>query len=191
MTFINVALILQIFALLNPLASFPVLISASKKRLNVRKIAISAVIIAFIVALALVFLGPPLFNLLGISLDSFRIAGGIVILLLGLETINSKDEKKEASKTDSLISLMATPLLTGPATISFLTLKVYEIGSLSLTINLLIACIFIALVFVLFSIFVKRINPRVISIASKVFGLFLAAIAIEMIAKGLMAFLGH
>ena len=83
------ALIAQIFVLVNPLSSFPVLLSAYKSKMNVKRIAITAVLIAFVIAMIIAFVGPFLFDFFGITADSFRIAGGIVLLLLGLETIRS------------------------------------------------------------------------------------------------------
>ena len=115
--FLSFVLIFQIFILLNPLDSFPLLISAHKKKMNVRAIAYKSVIIAFILALVIVFIGPFLFNLFGISLDSFRVAGGIILFLLGLSMVQSEEDYSEVGSVDGMISLIATPLLTGPAVI--------------------------------------------------------------------------
>jgi len=182
---IDFALIAQIFVLVNPLSSFPVLMSAYKSKMDVKKIAISAVMIAFVIAMIIALLGPFLFNFFGITADSFRIAGGIVLLLLGLDTIRSDENAQKVTHVDSLISIMATPLLTGPATISFITIKAYELGQATIISNLVWAFLIIGIVFVLFSLMIPRINAKLISISSKVFGLFLTAVAIEMIAKGM------
>jgi len=182
---VDFALIAQVFVLVNPLSSFPVLMSAYKSRMNVKKIAVSAVMIAFIIAMIIAIVGPFLFDFFGITVNSFRIAGGIVLLLLGLETIRSDEGKEKVTQMDSMISILATPLLTGPATISFITIKAYELGQLSMISNLIWAFLIIGLVFVLFSFMIPRINAKLISISSKVFGLFLTAVAIEMISKGI------
>ena len=76
---IDFALIAQIFVLVNPLSSFPVLLSAYKSKMNVKKIAVSAVMIAFSIAIIIAILGPFLFSFFGITANSFRIAGGIVL----------------------------------------------------------------------------------------------------------------
>ena len=186
MNLIDIALIIQLFALINPLSSFPVLLSACKSRMNVRKISVSAVIIAFLIAIIIAVAGPYLFSLFRVSLDSFRIAGGIVLLLLGLDKIRPKEEKKQNIKqAEALTSIIATPLLTGPALISFITIKAYEIGRLAIISNLLFAFIFVGIVFTIFGFTVTRINPKAIDISSRVLGLFLTAVAIEMIAKGI------
>ena len=190
MEWLNFALILQIFVLLNPLSSFPFLMNAYKKKLNVKKIAFSAVLTAFIIAVAIIFIGPYMFNLFGVTLNSFRIAGGIVLLLLGINTVRPKDNGiKEVGGVNSLISIIATPMLTGPATISFLTIQSYEFGHTALLLNTVIAFILVGVLFITFSFLIPRVNVGLINISSRVLGLFLTAVAIEMIAKGASWFL--
>ncbi len=186
MDLLDFVLIIQLFILINPLSSFPVLLAAYKNRMNVRKIAVSAVIVAFLIAIIIAVAGPYLFSLFRVSLDSFRIAGGIVLLLLGLDKIRPNENKKENVKeSEALTSIIATPLLTGPALISFITIKAYEAGRFAIISNLLIAFIFVGIVFIIFGFAVCRINAKVIDIISKILGLFLTAVAIEMIAKGI------
>ena len=178
-------MILQILILINPLSSFPVLVSAYENKMKVKKIALVAVLVAFILALIIVLIGPYLFEVFKITIDSFRIAGGIVLLLLGLDRIRSSQEKKKFTKADSIVSIIATPLLTGPAVISFLMVKTYEIGRMNILFDIFLAFVLVAIIFFIFSIALTRINIKVINISSKILGLFLTAIAIEMIAKGL------
>lgn len=188
MNAIDFPLILQIFVLLNPMASFPFLVSAYEHKLNVRNVAVKAVLVALIVALTILFIGNYLFNIFGIGIDSFRIAGGVVLLLLGIEMVRPKKAKavdKEKVKVNSIITLIATPMLTGPATISFITLKSYDIGKAVMLTNLLVAFLLLGVVFFLFSVFITRINMKIIDIVSRVMGLFLTAVAIEMMAKGI------
>jgi multiple antibiotic resistance protein len=185
MNWIDFALVFQIFILLNPLASVPFLLGAHKKKFNIRKIAINSVITAFIVALVITLFGDLLFNLFGISLDSLRIAGGVILLLLGINMINPKHREDEITTLDSLIALIATPMLTGPGTISFITIKAAELGKAVVLTNVLVAFIFVGVVFILMSVFINKINLKIVDITSRVMGLFLTAVAIEMMAKGI------
>ena len=129
---LNVAFIMQMFALLNPLSSFPVLMAAYKKKLDVRGIAIKASLVAYLVAMFCLFFGPQFFNLYGVSIDAFRVAGGVILFLLGIETVRPKPVREDIGEVDSLIAIIATPLLTGPAVISFLTIKAIEDGAMPL-----------------------------------------------------------
>ncbi|MEI7718692.1 MAG: MarC family protein [archaeon] len=184
MGLIDVAIIAQLFVLINPFSSFPVLFNAYQNKMNVRKIAVTASILALVIAIIICFIGSSLFGFFGITIDSFRIAGGICLLLLGLDTIRNREEKENVGKVDSLISILATPLLTGPATISFIIIKSIEIGRPVLLANILLAFILVGIVFILFSYGIKRINVRVIEISAKIMGLFLTAMAIELISRG-------
>jgi multiple antibiotic resistance protein len=181
----NIALIIQIFALINPLASFPFLISAYEKKMNVKIIAVKSVLVAFVLAILITLIGPSLFTIFGITLDSFRIAGGIVLLLLGIDMVRPKEEEHKVGKINSLIAIIATPLLTGPATISFITIKAFELGKMHVLYNVCIAFVLVAIVFILFSFLISKINTTVVDIASRIMGLFLTAVSIEMIASGI------
>lgn len=184
MEIISLALIIQMFVLINPFSSFPVLFTAYQNKMNVKKIAVQASILAFVIAIIICLIGSSLFGFFGITIDSFRIAGGICLLLLGLDTVRDKEKEDKIGKIDSLISILATPLLTGPATISFIIIKSLEIGKTILLFNIVFTFILVGIVFVLFSYSIGKINLKVIKISSKILGLFLTAIAIELIFTG-------
>jgi multiple antibiotic resistance protein len=188
---ISVPLLLQLFAIINPLSSFPVLMSAFRKGMDVRKIAAFSVAIAFAIAIVMVFIGPAFFALFGVGMNSFMIAGGIVLLMLGIDTIkDGSDRDRGINEMDGMVSLIATPLLTGPATISFITIKAYTMDAISLSLNVCAAFIAVAAVFMVFSTMVPKINVKVVNIVSKIMGLFLTAMAIEMIGSGIGGMIG-
>lgn len=184
MGLIDIAIIIQLFVLINPPSSFPVLMSAYKNKMNIRLISINASVIALILAIIVALIGPSLFGVFGITVDSFRIAGGLVLLLLGIDTIRAKEEKQTKGKADSIISVIATPLLTGPATISFVVIKTLEIGKMNIILDIFVAFIIVALAFIIFSYAIEKINPKIVEISSRIFGLFLTAMAIELMFTG-------
>jgi Multiple antibiotic transporter len=176
---------IQLFFLLNPLASLPLLFLALKKGLNVRSIALRAVIIAFSIALTFIFIGRFLFEIFGITLDSFKAAGGIIIILLGIEMVLYREKKNEdISSARALVSILATPMLTGPATLSFLTIKSFELGLINVLISLLLAFIGVSIVFLIFVLILSKIKMEYIEFISKLFGLFITAFGIEMLFAG-------
>lgn len=189
---IDTALIVQIFVLINPLSSLSFLIAAHNKGIDVKKLSLSAIITAFLIAVSIAFVGPYLFSIFGITLHSFRIAGGVILFLLALDTIRSNKEKNDLTpgSLDSLVAILATPLLTGPATISFITIKAYDMAILPLIINISIAFFFVGIVFVIFSFSISKINTRLIEIVSKILGLFLTAMGIEMVVFGMKGMMG-
>jgi len=183
---IDISLIIQIFVLLNPLASVPFLIKAYDQKMNVRHVAMKAVFSAFIIAVTLVLIGPSLFRVFGITLDSFRVAGGIVLLLLALNMVRpQKEEKEHISDIDSVITIIATPTLTGPGTISFMTLKAFEVGQLNVLINIVGSFILVSIVFFFFSMAIPKISQKLVSMLSRILGLFLMAVSVELLANGL------
>ena len=84
---VDFTLITQLFVLLNPIASFPFLLQAYKEKLDVKMVAVKSVIAAFVIAIIMVLIGPFLFSLFGITLDSFRVAGGVVLFVLGIDMV--------------------------------------------------------------------------------------------------------
>ena len=188
---INYALIIQLFVLLNPLSSFPFLMAAYRKKLDVKSIAVFSVLTAFVIALLITFIGPYLFDFFGITLNSFRVAGGIVLLLLGLDTIRPKEKEiVNVEGVHSLISIIATPMLTGPATISYITIKTYELGQFTVLANLIPAFILVGIVFISFAYVVPKANANLINISSRILGLFLTAVSVEMIFTGVKGLWG-
>jgi Multiple antibiotic transporter len=179
---------IQIFFLLNPLASMPILFLAYQKGYNVRSIAIRATILAFLVAFSFIFIGQILFSVFGISISSFRVAGGIVIIILGLDMVMMRGENvKGATEAKALISVLATPLLTGPATLSYLTVKVFEIGILQTILALILAFIAVAIVFIVLVWLIPKIKLEYIEFVSRIFGLFIIAFGVEMFVEGARA----
>jgi len=182
---LDAELILKIFFLLNPLSSIPLLFLAYKKRMDVRKVALYSVALAILVAVCFVILGPLLFQIYGISLDSFRVAGGVLVFLLGLSMARDQDRDYDKAKPDDLINIIATPLLTGPATLSFLIITTAEIGMGAVLVNLVGAFVLVAFLFLLLTYFLPRVNLSYIMFISRLFGLFLVALGIEMMVAGL------
>jgi multiple antibiotic resistance protein len=181
---VDTTLVMQMFALLNPLSSFPVLMSAYKKKMDVKMIAIRASLVAYAIALFVLFFGPQFFNLYGVSIDAFRLAGGVVLFLLGLDTVRPKPVREDVNEVDSLVAIIATPLLTGPAVISFLTIKAYDTGPASLVGDVTVSFLVVGAIFYIFALLLPKISEKVVEILSKIMGLFLTAIAIEMMASG-------
>ena len=185
---LDLALILKIFVLLNPLASIPVLFIAYEQKLDIRAVAFKSTLLALVVAMIFIFVGPTLFSIYGISTNSFRVAGGIVVLLLGLSMARGSSDYSK-TKQDAIVSLIATPLLTGPATMSFLIISAAEMGALSVLANLFIAFLAVAILFLLVAYMMPNINLDYVSFVSRLLGLFLIGLGVEMMAAGVKVLL--
>lgn len=181
----DIELILKIFFLLNPLSSIPLLFIAYKQKMDVRKVAVYSAVLALAVALCFVLLGPLLFQIYGISLDAFRVAGGVLVFLLGLSMARDQEQNYSKMKANNLINIIATPLLTGPAILSFLIIKTAEFGSMPVIANLFGAFLLVAFFFVMLAYLIPRINLSYVMFVSRLFGLFLVGLGIEMMVAGL------
>jgi multiple antibiotic resistance protein len=154
-----------------------------------KKIARQSVITAFLVATSFLFLGNILFSLLGIGLEDFMIAGGILLLILSISEI-LRVREKEFSMSETLgVVPIGTPLLAGPATLTTLIILAgtygYPMVIFSLFLNLIIAWVMIEKAQVLIKIF----GIHGIKAFAKVMALLLGAIAVSLIKKGLIKIL--
>jgi multiple antibiotic resistance protein len=150
-----------------------------------RRITFEAVSAATLIAIGFMFLGGAIFNFLGISVNDFQIAGGILLLVLAV--IDLLRPGKPAVDEPYLVGLvpLATPLIAGPATLTTVLVlartKGYAMTTLSLAINF-----GILLTVLMFSTQVARlVGVKVLSAMSKLVMVLLAAIAVNFIRVGI------
>ncbi len=131
--------------------------------------------------------------LMGISINAIQIAGGIILLIMGIEMVREGDRPKSTGKTyknpDLGIVPFATPLLAGPGAISLvIILSRRSITSLGLTIASVL--IIFTLVLILFSLATpisRMVGEKSLKAVTRIFGLFVAAFAIQFILTAITA----
>ncbi len=147
----------------------------------------TSMLVAFGVALVFWISGHFLLQYLGITLFDFRIAGGLVLLLLALADVASGPDRAQSSTGATGIVPLAVPLITGPAAIATIILQVgsrgYFIPLLAMTLNYVIAWFALSQCRRIQSVLGKDGTV----VLSKIAALFLAAIAISMIRSGIFA----
>lgn len=142
---------------------------------------------ALVICLAFLFIGNAIFGFLGITVNDFRIAGGIILLILSINNLLFYASRvRDVKQNDVGVVPIGIPLIAGPGVLTTILISNNVHGFLytfiSLTLNILIAflCLY-------YADFVRRILGNAGSKAfAKVAALFLAAIAIMMIRIGLM-----
>lgn len=188
-----------IFAIVDPLAVIPVFLSLTdtysqkEREIASRK----ACVIATLILLTFALSGEGIFKLFGISMNAFRIAGGILLLLLGIaqldahrERVKTEEENESFSREDISIFPLAVPLLAGPGAISTVVLQSGEVKGF-LGMALFISAIMLAFVA---SFFLLRSAPYLyrvlgktgINLVTRVMGIILTAIAIQFIIDGIV-----
>ena len=206
---LGVNLFVALFALLDPIGNVPIFAAATAGASLRQRISVSAMICAFAVAFLAFFFftGLGLLQFFGISLAAFRIAGGILLLFLGLDMArgdflamfadkdalsDAKDVRGYAKRRfKRLIVPFAIPLMIGPGAISAIIINAGEAQKLgaagtaaSLT-AMVGACLVTFLCFAATGPISRLLGDVGMAIVVRVLGLILCALAIQFIIAGL------
>jgi multiple antibiotic resistance protein len=191
---------LSLFAILDPIGIIPLIIAftfsaTAQKRARVAWLASVSVGIILIVAL---LIGEAVLEFFGISIHSFRTAGGILLLLMSITMLFGNKDSAIASANDSsdgdstasiAIVPLSTPLLAGPGAISTVILDAHKGFGVShymvMSGEIIVLAFIVWLTFLVAPWLSRRLGKIGISIFTRLMGLLLAAIAVEFIAGGL------
>ena len=141
-------------------------------------------IIAFVVAMLFAFLGEHIFRYLGIQIFDFKIAGGLILLLVSLTDLVGNPEVKDRASGSSGIVPIAVPLITGPGVLTTVILQVNLAGYLITTLAVFLNYV-IAWKILKHSDLVSRlIGKDGTVVISKIAALLLVAISVAMMRGG-------
>lgn len=190
-----------LFAILDPFIAVPLFLSLTANRsdaerartVNVVTMTVLAVLAGAAVA------GEALLQLIGGSLASFRVGGGLVLLLMALAMLNARtgDVRQTAQEADEFeqsdgrgVVPLAIPLLAGPGAISTVIVAAHGDGLLHRLIVILCVVLACALLWITLRLAApvgKRLGTTGLNIVNRLLGLLLAAFAVESMASGLRA----
>ncbi|MBN1931720.1 MAG: YchE family NAAT transporter [Desulfobacterales bacterium] len=193
-------MLIGLIAIVNPIGAIPIFISLTSEfdiseRRTVSNIATYSVLTILLLSL---FIGEFVLNFFGITINSFLVAGGLLILLMAISMMHAKtsrikrtaEEAEESEGKDSIAVVpLATPLLAGPGAIS--TVILYAHKGIGFRHYLIVGLIILTLTLLLFIVFKfvpyisKYISQTGINVFTRIMGLILAAISIEFITSGL------
>ena len=194
-----VRLLVGLLALINPLTVLPIFLGLLHGRTVAEKGHISTVAALTVLVTLLIFtyLGAALLNLFAITIESFRIAGGILLLLTALEMMRARATAKEgpADSETSLTSIgivpLGIPLLAGPGAIVTTIVDASAVPGLAHKIAVSVVVVMVAfIVYVTLRLSAKAgayLSPTAMTIFNRVMGLIIASIAVEFIIGGLAA----
>lgn len=180
-TFIPLFVATNVFMLLPIFISLTKEMAKAKRRIVVRDSIITAIIVSFL----FIALGEAIFKILGITGDDFKIAGGLLLLIIAILDITRHIEEKVKPDIKLGVVPIGVPLIVGPAVLTNILLLVDHYGIIPTVISLVLN---------LFIVWISLINAeRIISFVgrggimgiAKVMALLLAAIAIMMIRIGI------
>jgi len=172
-----------LFAVIDIIGSIPIIIDLRQKVGHIQSE--KASLVAGLIMILFLFLGEEILNLIGIDVNSFAVAGSIVILFLALEMIlGIKLYKDDAPETASVVPL-AFPLIAGAGTMtSILSLKA-EYDTANIVIAIIVNIVFVYAVLKSSRKIEKVIGKGGIAVIRKIFGIVLMAIAVKLFASNI------
>ncbi len=183
-----ITVIFTLFAVIDILGSIPILISLKDKmggtiRSTQATLASGAFMILFL------FVGQPFLNLLGLDVQSFAVAGSIVIFILGLEMVLGLDFFKPDSnpKSGSVVPI-AFPLIAGSGTLTTIMSLKANYHDINILIGIIINCIVIFIVLKSLKWIEKALGPNGLIVVRKFFGVILLAIAVKIFGSNIAQF---
>lgn len=144
-----------------------------------------SIITAFIVALIFIFLGEFIFNALGITVNDFTIAGGIILLIIAITDIVKTQDYKGFVSTSIGVVPIGTPLITGPATLTTCLILVGNYGYFPVIFSLILNLLILWGIFNQANAIKKIVGIDGLRGLGKIVSLLLAAIAIKLIRIGM------
>ena len=184
-----------LFVIMDPVGTIPIFLALNRGRsaATLHRAAWQAVAVSFAVIVAFAFFGQQILGYLHISLPALQAAGGLLLLLVALELLTGKEQEATAA-ADVNVALvpLGTPMLAGPgaivATMVF-SQRVHELASFA-AVALGVVLVHVALWLAMrFSTPILRlIRDGGVMLVSRISGLLLSAIAVQLVADAVRAF---
>ncbi|MGL4227282.1 MAG: MarC family protein [Tannerellaceae bacterium] len=186
------------FTLTNPLGTMPIFMTMTMELNDTdrQRIAKKACIVAFVTLLVFAFSGQLLFKFFGISVDSFRVAGGIIFFTIGMDMLQARITKVKVSESeiknysnDISVTPLAIPLICGPGAITNSIVLMEAATTIWLKVTLIV-CISLVLLFCYFilrssSTIIKFLGETGNNVLMRLMGLIVMVIAVEFFFSGL------
>lgn len=179
---------LLLILILDPLLGAVVFVTLTKGMSHKERSsqALLAVLVAFVLLVIFLFSGRHLFSLLGVSFSSFMVAGGMILLLLGVEEILGLEFSRKRTDTKAAAIVIGTPLLCGPGAITSVIILEERYGYLVPFLAVVLSLFVTWLILYFADRLAQFLGEKIIEILSRVMGLILAAIAVEYIKEGIL-----
>lgn len=186
------------FTLINPLGTMPIFMTmtASLDQKHRTKTAKKASIVAFFTIILFAFSGQLLFKFFGISVNSFRIVGGVIFFLMGMDMLHARlgkvkinDSEIKNYVNDISITPLAIPMISGPGVLTNVIVLMEDAGSVNMKLVLLASILVVMIVtFVILyssSRIIKFLGETGNNVLMRLMGLIVMVIAVEFFFSGL------
>jgi len=186
------------FTLINPFGTMPIFMTMTSE-LDIQqrtKTAKKASIVAFITIVLFAFSGQLLFNFFGISVNSFRIVGGVIFFLMGMDMLQArlgkvkvKESEVKSYVDDISITPLAIPMICGPGAMTNAIVMMEDASSVEKKITLIITVFLVMFLTYLIlyssSRIIKILGQTGINVMMRLMGLIVMVIAVEFFFAGL------
>jgi multiple antibiotic resistance protein len=187
---------LTLFVIMDPPGIIPIFLALTARRgaKAMARLALQAALTAFGVIVAFALFGERLLSFLGISLPALQASGGLLLLIVALELLTGKtDEPTEVDDVNVAMVPLGTPLLAGPGAIVATILFVRQADSTpeitALVLGIVLIHVTIYLVMRFSTVLARILKPTGILVLTRIAGLLLAAIAVQLVADGVFGFI--
>ena len=192
-----------LFVAVDPIALVPIFASLTQglNKNDIKKIYIQATIVSFFVLSLFYIFGTAILDIMGISMSSFKIIGGLFLIAIAFQMVLEQRQSRRqntaevALDDESIQSLaifpLAIPLIAGPGamTTALLIAETNVINTTEMLINfipILIIIVLVAFAMWLSASLSKTVSPTIIIVVQKIFGILLGALAIEFVVAGVI-----
>lgn len=190
----------SIFVIVNPVGAMFTFMSLTADKDNKERIRLGArsVLIGCLLAVIFAISGEIILRFFGVTVDSLRVAGGIILFKVALDMVYAKtsresfteEERKDAKDRDDIsVFPVAMPLLTGPGTITTVIVVIRSVSTVELKMVAILAILVtFAITFLMFRFSTplsKILGVTVTLVFTRIMGLLLGAIAINFLATGI------
>lgn len=195
----------SIFVIVSPIGGVVTFISLTSQMTRKEKndVAKKAVILACVIALFFAITGSMILNIFSISVDSLRVAGGLLLFSIAFDMMHAKVSRESITeeeitqsqeREDIWVFPIALPLLTGPGTISTVIVLMGVADGIPQKAIVLISIIFTFIICLFVFLFSRRIHKFIgyngMLVFTRLMGLLLAALAVDLTARGIINIFG-
>ena len=201
-TFINSFILF--FVTIDTVGNLPFFLSLTEDaKIKVRNsIAIKSTIIAFFIMITFAYVGRYLLEAIGVSLDSLKIAGGVILMILAIDILFEKRKRRrekrveealdEKSYDEIIVFPIAIPFIAGPSALTTIILlignyKNFPEFQITVIIALIAALVFGLILMIGASYIVKFVPKQILHATARVMAFILAALATQFIIDGIKA----
>ncbi len=181
--------IVSLFVVVNPIGKVPIFITLTEKmeKRNKKLVSKNAFITTAVLLTIFAVAGIQLLSIFGITIFSFMIAGGILLFIISIEFLTHGEWRYGSSSTsgDSGIVPLAFPLLAGPGAITTVIISLQAYGWIVSILSIIFVVSLTYLVLQLGNPLLRILGRRGSLVTTRVFAIFLAAIAVQYIVEGL------